>query len=155
MSKIIAAYNKALSERRICRYAKDQINDYNCFSGDLVYPYVTDSEWQTSKAAYISRMFNCEAMMSHLPVPRTCYVSYAKDYNIESEHKMKRLVFILSFIFENNRSFNISCSALIFANDNRPTNEEVGNYLLRNSGVRTYILIFIYLMAFLILLALV
>ena len=136
MCRIIAAYNKPLSERRIVRYAKDQIKDYNCFYGDVVYPYVTDAEWHTDKSVYISRIFCCDSMLSHMPVPSTCYVSYAKDYDIECthKHKMKRLVFIVSFIFENNRSFNVSCGALLFANDNRPTNEEVGKLLIEELG---------------------
>jgi hypothetical protein len=57
MCKIIAAYNKPLSERRIVRYAKDQIKDYNCFCGDLVYPYVTDA------ANIITRQYDGEVLL--------------------------------------------------------------------------------------------
>lgn len=133
MCKIIAAYNLPEPERQIVRYAKDQINDYHCFYGDVVYPYATETDFSNSVGVGIWQTINLSEKFPWLTTPNTCYVYYAGECECGLE-KVKNVSFVFSFMVENNRSFNLTIMASLFKNDNRPTNDNLGRLLIEVIG---------------------
>ena len=133
MCKIIAAYNLPEPERQIVRYAKDQIKDYKCFYGDVVYPYVTDEDYKNSVGVGIWRTIDFSDKFSGFATPSICYVYYAGECEGCSE-KVKNVSFVFSFIVENNKALNITIVASLFKNDNRPTNDDLGRLLIEVIG---------------------
>jgi hypothetical protein len=133
MCKIIAAYNLPEPERQIVRYAKDQIKDYHCFYGDVVYPYATDDDYKNNVGIGIWRTIDFSDKFTGIAIPNTCYVYYAGECESGLE-KVKNVSFVFSFMVESNRSFNITIVASLFKNDNRPTNDDLGRLLIEVIG---------------------
>lgn len=133
MCKIIAAYNLPEPERYIVRYAKDQISDYGCFYGDIAYPYASDDDLKNSTCIGIWRIIDLNKNFAWLATPHTCYVYYAGEHDAGSD-SIKNVTFVFSFMVENNRVFNLTVTASLYKNDNRPTNENLGRLLIEVIG---------------------
>ena len=133
MCKIIAAYNLSEPERQIVRYAKDQIKDYHCFYGDVVYPYATDEDYKNSVGIGIWRTIDFSDKFTGIATPNTCYVYYVGECESGLE-KIKNVSFVFSFMVESNRSLNVTITTSLFKNDNRPTNDNLGRLLIEVIG---------------------